>query len=88
MNIFTILQALNTQEQAIDYLEEKRWYGHPVCSDPSCKSLTVNRHASSDGVILVGNTKHAPVFLLSRWEQFSMERTSLFKTGFSCLAEC
>lgn len=46
MNIVEIFQSLQTQEQAIDYFEEVRWHGKPVC--PYCASEKVCRHASGD----------------------------------------
>lgn len=46
MNIIEIFQSFQTQEQAMDYLEEVRWRGRPVC--PYCSSESVCRHASGD----------------------------------------
>jgi len=46
MNILQIFQDFQTQEQAIEHLEAKRWRGHPVC--PYCQSDKVYRHASGD----------------------------------------
>ena len=46
VNILDIFQTFKTQEQAVEYLEQIRWCGRPVC--PYCKSLKVNRHASTD----------------------------------------
>ncbi len=46
MNILQIFQDFQTQEQAIEHLEAKRWRGHPEC--PYCQSDKVCRHASGD----------------------------------------
>ena len=46
MNVTEVFRTLDTQEQAIEYLEKVRWAGHPLC--PYCNSVAVGRHASSD----------------------------------------
>ena len=46
MNILEIFHSFKTQEQAVEYLEQARWRGRPVC--PYCKGEKVNRHASGD----------------------------------------
>jgi len=46
MNVLDLFQTFQTQEQAVEYLEEKRWHGRPVC--PYCQSDKVGRHASGD----------------------------------------
>jgi transposase-like protein len=46
MNIIEIFQSFQTQEQALEYLEQVRWHGEPHC--PYCGSLSVGRHASAD----------------------------------------
>lgn len=46
MNIIQVFQSFQTQEQAIDYLENVRWRGKPVC--PYCTNESVCRHASGD----------------------------------------
>lgn len=46
MDILQVFQEFKTQEQAIEYLEQARWHGRPVC--PYCKSESVCRHASGD----------------------------------------
>jgi transposase-like protein len=46
VTIIEVFQSFQTQEQALAYLEEVRWKGHPVC--PYCKSDKVGRHASGD----------------------------------------
>jgi len=46
MDIIQVFQSFQTQEQAIEYLEQVRWRGLPVC--PYCKSEKVCRHASGD----------------------------------------
>ena len=46
MNIIDLFESFQTQEQAIEYLEQVRWHGEPHC--PYCGSLHVGRHASSD----------------------------------------
>jgi transposase-like protein len=46
MDIIQIFQSFQTQEQAIEYLEQARWHGQPRC--PYCKLDTVCRHASGD----------------------------------------
>jgi transposase-like protein len=46
MNVLELFQTFQTQEQAVEYLEQARWHGKPVC--PYCKSHAVGRHASGD----------------------------------------
>ena len=46
MNILDLFNSFQTQEQAIEYLEQVRWQGRPVC--PYCKSEAVGSHASGD----------------------------------------
>lgn len=46
MNIIEVFNTFQTQEQALEYLENVRWKGHPVC--PYCNSQSVGRHASKD----------------------------------------
>jgi transposase-like protein len=46
MNIIELFQSFQTQEQAVEHLEQARWHGRPVC--PYCKSEHVGRHASGD----------------------------------------
>jgi len=46
MDITEVFQSFQTQEQAVEYLEEVRWHGHPVC--PYCNAERVGRHASGD----------------------------------------
>lgn len=46
MNVIEVFQSFQTQEQAVEYLEEARWHGNPIC--PYCKCEDVYRHASSD----------------------------------------
>jgi transposase-like protein len=46
MDLITLFQSFQTQEQAVQYLEKVRWHGHPVC--PYCHSENVGRHASGD----------------------------------------
>ena len=46
MNIIEVFQTFQTQEQAIEYLEDVRWRGRPCC--PYCHSTKVYRHASTD----------------------------------------
>lgn len=46
MHIIEIFQSFQTQEQAIEFLENVRWHGEPSC--PYCGSLSVGQHASSD----------------------------------------
>ena len=46
MNIIEVFNKFQTQEQAIEYLEEKRWHGKPIC--PYCLSEKVCRHSSAD----------------------------------------
>lgn len=46
MNVIEVFQSFQTQEQAVEYLEQVRWRGRPVC--PYCKSENVGRHASGD----------------------------------------
>jgi transposase-like protein len=46
MDILTIFQSFQTQEQAIEYLEAVRWCGKPIC--PYCGKETVCRHVSAD----------------------------------------
>lgn len=46
MNILDLFRTFQTQEQAVEYLEEVRWHGKPTC--PYCSSDAVGRHASGD----------------------------------------
>lgn len=46
MDIIEVFQSFKTQEQAVEYLEQARWHGKPVC--PYCASEKVCRHASGD----------------------------------------
>jgi transposase-like protein len=46
MNILELFQTFQTQEQAVQYLEQVRWHGKPLC--PYCGSDAVGRHASGD----------------------------------------
>ena len=46
MNIIDLFKSFQTENQAVEYLEEVRWHGKPVC--PYCKSERVGRHASGD----------------------------------------
>lgn len=46
MSVRGAFQAFKTQAQAVEYLEEARWHGTPVC--PYCQAETVCRHVSGD----------------------------------------
>ncbi|MFH1892001.1 MAG: IS1595 family transposase [Candidatus Zixiibacteriota bacterium] len=46
MNIIDVFNSFQTQEQAVEYLETKRWRGRPTC--PYCGSDKVCRHVSND----------------------------------------
>jgi transposase-like protein len=46
MNILELFKSFQTEEQAIEHLENVRWHGKPVC--PYCYSAKVCRHASGD----------------------------------------
>ena len=46
MKLVEIFNSFETQEQAIEYLEQIRWRGRPVC--PYCESEAVYRHSSGD----------------------------------------
>ena len=46
MELLQVFQSFTTQEQAVEYLEQARWHGKPLC--PYCKSESVCRHASGD----------------------------------------
>lgn len=46
MNVLELFKSFQTQEQCIEYLEEKRWHGKPVCL--YCGSESVYRHVSGD----------------------------------------
>lgn len=46
MNIISLFQSFQTQEQAIEHLEKVRWGGRPTC--PYCQSENVGTHASAD----------------------------------------
>ena len=46
MNILELFETFQTQEQCIEYLEDVRWKGEPVCL--YCESKKVCRHASAD----------------------------------------
>lgn len=45
-NIIDVFNNFQTQEQAIQYLEDVRWGGQPIC--PYCKSAKVGVHSSND----------------------------------------
>lgn len=46
MNIINIFRSFTTQEQCLEYLEQIRWGGKPVC--PYCSGTKVCRHVSGD----------------------------------------
>lgn len=46
MNIIDVFNSFQTQEQAVEYLEQVRWKGQPVC--PYCKSVKVGRHTGGN----------------------------------------
>lgn len=46
MNVLKLLETFQTQEQAVEYLEQVRWRGRPMC--PYCQSEKVGQHASGD----------------------------------------
>jgi len=46
MNALKVFQSIQTQEQAIEFLEGARWSGRATC--PYCQSQKVSRHASGD----------------------------------------
>lgn len=46
MNILQVFEGFTTQEQAVEYLEQARWHGKPIC--PYCQSEAVCRHVSGD----------------------------------------
>lgn len=46
MNILDLFHSFQTQEQAVEYLEQVRWRGKPQC--PYCKSQKAYRHVSGD----------------------------------------
>jgi transposase-like protein len=46
MAVADVFYAFQTQDQAVQYLEEVRWRGHPLC--PYCQSDRVCRHVSGD----------------------------------------
>jgi transposase-like protein len=46
MNIIDVFNSFQTQEQAVEYLEQVRWKGKPEC--PYCHSKRVGRHAGGD----------------------------------------
>lgn len=46
MDIIKLFFSFQTQEQALEYLEDVRWKGEPIC--PYCESSKVCRHVSSD----------------------------------------
>lgn len=46
MHILDLFKTFQTQEQAIEHLENVRWRGHPVC--PYCHGEAVGRHVSGD----------------------------------------
>ncbi len=50
MDFIEIFESFQTQEQAIEHLEERRWGGRPVC--PYCGSKSVCRHASGDRSVI------------------------------------
>ena len=46
MDILSVFNTFQTQEQCLEYLEKVRWKGRPVC--PYCKGEKVSRHVSGD----------------------------------------
>ena len=48
MNVIELFRSFQTEEQAIEYLEQIRWGGHVHC--PYCRHTRCNRHSSSDRV--------------------------------------
>lgn len=46
MNILELFKTFQTQEQAVEHLEQVRWHGRPVC--PYCQSEKACRHVSGD----------------------------------------
>jgi len=46
VDILQVFQSFQTQEQAVEYLEQVRWRGRPVC--PYCHGESIYRHASGD----------------------------------------
>lgn len=46
MNALKVFQSIQTQEQAIEFLEVARWSGKTIC--PYCQSDRTFRHASGD----------------------------------------
>lgn len=46
MNIIDLFRSFQTEDQAVEYLEDVRWHGKPVC--PYCKGERIGRHASAD----------------------------------------
>lgn len=46
MKIVDVFTSFQTQEQAVEYLEQIRWRGQPTC--PYCRSEAVYRHTSPD----------------------------------------
>lgn len=50
VNIIELFQSFQTQEQAIEHLENVRWRGSPTCA--YCGSQQVSRHASSDRAVM------------------------------------
>lgn len=46
MSTLAVFERIQTQEQAIQHLENIRWNGVPVC--PYCSGTHIRRHASSD----------------------------------------
>src|SRR5881227_1910469 len=46
MKLLDVFYSFQTQEQAVEYLEQVRWRGRPIC--PYCKSDSVCRHVSGD----------------------------------------
>lgn len=66
MNVIELFQTFKTDERAVEYLEDIRWRGQPVC--PYCKSETVGRHASGDRA-------------MQRWQCFSCTRAFSVTVG-------
>ena len=46
MNVIALFRSFQTEEQAIEYLEEVRWHGKVVC--PYCRHERCGTHASGD----------------------------------------
>jgi len=73
MDLITIIKELNTQEKCLNYLEQVRWAGQPVC--PYCGSIIYSRkdhrytcrNCNNSYSVTVGTVFEDSNLLLTKW---------------------